>query len=626
MRERYPYLWSHLKPFRFVFLSLGIVLFSQIFLTILVPLPIKFILNHVVKANADTIHEVTLQGFNLGSFSGSQALLLLSFLTFAIGLALTASSWIEQIWLGNLSFRINEIIRRDLFGKIFTRRQSYLDSKKKVDLLGRVSGDVANLEIIVASGVPAVVRDIPMIIVLLAMMFLINFRLSLIFSLCLPLFYLLGHVFTNKMRNASRLHRRRTVTFEEETYEAVSSMAIVKSLRGEEKLFDKLIGRVLGLTDASKKTLVAGQGLETSIAVAQFAVRGGIIFLGVWAIFRGEIGLGDLFQLTAYMDTLSKYINNINKFISKYPKCTASMERLEELSRDLELHPELSGDTHLKPEMIRNAPVAVSFRDVSFQYGESRKLFDRYSFDFPKGALIAVVGQSGIGKSSFSRLLNRLADPIEGRLEIAGQDIRKFNLKDLRGLVRILSQETFLISGTVRENLLLAVNREVTDQELILALEAVNAFGFVSTLPQGIDTKIGEGGLQLSGGQAKRIHLARAFLDLESEIILFDEPTTGLDTLSAQTVIESIENLSRGKSLVFWVTHRMQEVFFADSVLFFSASQNPQSSSHEELFRTNALYRALMEEADRSPVAEEKEKLPPRVEEEETENLGAVLI
>jgi len=621
MRERYPFIWSNLRPFRWLFLSLSVVLFAQIFLTILAPLPIKFILNDVVKADPGATHEVTLQSFYLGTFTGGEALLNLSFLAFAIGTLLTIAFWIESVWLGNLSFRVNELIRRDLFARIFTRRQTYLDSKKKVDILGRVSGDVSNLEALFTNGVPAVVRDVPMIAVLLAMMFLINFRLALAFTICLPFFYLLGHVFTKLMRTASRLDRRRTVKFEEETYEAVNSLAIVKSLRGEEKLAQKILGRVAELTDSARRLMFATQGLEASLSMSYYVVRGGFIFLGVWSIFRGEIGLGDLFQLTAYMETISRHINNINKFISKYPKCVASMERIEELNAQLDLYPEISGKIQLTKEMIRGASVAASFRELTFQHGEGRKIFDRFTFDFPKGELIAVVGQSGIGKSTFSRLLNRLADPVEGRVEVAGEDLRNYNLKQLRSLVRVISQEVFLVSGTVRENLLLAVGRPVTDEEINAALSAVNASGLVAALPQGIDTEVGEGGLQLSGGQAKRIHLARAFLDLESEIILFDEPTTGLDTLSAQMVIESIKKIARAKTLVLMVTHRMVEVYSADRVLFFSANQNPLFSTHDDLYRANSLYRALMEETEKSPVPKEREKLAVPTEEENEEDV-----
>jgi ATP-binding cassette subfamily B protein len=232
------------------------------------------------------------------------------------------------------------------------------------------------------------------------------------------------------------------------------------------------------------------------------------------------------------------------------------------------------------------------------------------------GKLVAVMGASGSGKSTFGRLLNRLLDPVEGSVEIGGEDIRTYDLKSLRAKVRLVSQETFLLSGSVRENLLLASNRPTTDSALIEALAAVNALGFVSALPRGLDTVIGEGGQQLSGGQAKRIHLARAFLDQTSEIVLFDEPTTGLDPLSAKQVIDSITGLSREKSLVLWVTHRMQEALSADRVLFFRPGENPVFSTHTELL-IDPDYREMTQKAPPAPSERETAKALLASEEEE---------
>ncbi len=600
------YLWTCLKPYRWAFLGVGVLLFLQIAFTIIVPLPVKFILNHVVQGNAETTHHIVLKGMDLGTYSGAEGLLLLSFLAFALGITLNTAYLAEQMWSGNIAFRLLERMRRDFFHRIFTRRQSYLDSKKKVDLVGRVSSDISNIEILITNGIPAIVRDIPMLFVLIAMMFLINVKLTLIFCLCLPVFYITIHVFTAKMRVAARDLRKRTVNYEEESYEAMNSMAIVKSLRGEEKLLNKLLGRIFGLTKANKANLKAAQGLEFSMGNIQYIVRGGFLFLGCWAIFRKEIGLGDLFQILAYMDILSRHVNNINKFLSKYPKFTASLERLKNFDTDLEQFPEISGRSPLHRNNIVRGETALTFVNTSFQHNEekeAKRILERFNLSFPKNHLIAIVGQSGLGKSTFSRLLNRLHDPQEGRIEIAGgQDLREFDLKDLRSLVRIISQEIFLVSGTVRENLLLASKENISEEEILTALKAVNALEFVQLLPQGLDTKIGEGGLQLSGGQAKRIHLARAFLDLESEIVLFDEPTTGLDTLSSQIVMKSIKEVSHRKTLVLWITHRMQEVFAADQVLFFQSGGNPIFSTHTQLFAESSTYRALMETEKSSPV------------------------
>jgi ABC-type multidrug transport system fused ATPase/permease subunit len=593
-QTRYQLLRSHLKPFGFGFAGIALILFLQMFLTVLAPLPVKYILNTVIEGTPETLHEIALHGWRLGPYDGGGLLLALSGIGLLLGAALAFAALAGSLWAGRISYQVAENIRRDLFSRIFTRRQAYLDSKKKVDLLGRVSGDVSNLEALLTTGLAAVVRDAPMILVLLGMMLLVNARLTLLFSACLPAFYFCGHYFSKRMRAACKALRRRTVTFEEESYEAMSAMAIVKGLGGEEKLKEKLFHRASELNRLSRCALNASIGLEASAELTQHIVKAAFVFFGCWAIFRHEIKLGDLFLLMAYMGTLSRHLSNVNKFLSKYPKIHASIERLEELNGELCRHPETSGPVSLRPESAKAAPQAISFQGVSVSYDSERSILDAYTFDFPKSQLIAVVGPSGAGKSTFSRLLNRLLDPVGGSLKIAGLDLRHYDVKSLRSLVRTISQETFLVSGTVRENLLLAAKRAVSDEEILRALAAVNADGFVGELPLGLDTVIGEGGLQLSGGEAQRIHLARAFLDMESEILLFDEPTTGLDTTSAQKVIESITGLARQKTLVLWVTHRMQEVHSADKVLFFRRDGNPVFADHEELMLNSGAYRELM--------------------------------
>lgn len=598
--KSHPYLWRLLRPKKSL-PPIAFLLFLEIGLTVLAPLPIQTILNELIRSNPSA-------GWR--GYTANEALVLLSLLSLLAGGLLVWVSISGQAYLGRLSARLNEDLRRDLFAKLFTRRQSYLDSTKKVDILGHLSGDISNLETLVVTGVPAMVRDIPMIFVLLTMMFLVNVKLSLAFSFCLPLLYLLGRHFTLRMRASSKALRRETARFEEETHEALASMAVVKSLRAEEKLYQKILGRVTSLTGLTLKSISAGNGLDASMALTQYGMRAGFILLGCWSILGGEIGIGDLFLLFTYMEILSRHINGINKFLAKYPKCSASMDRLESFRNALEQFPEFSGE---KP--LRSAP-GISFQRVSFGYADSAPLLQDFSLSMGGGKLVAVMGASGSGKSSFARLLNRLVDPQEGRIEIGGEDIRTYHLKSLRARVRVVTQENFLLAGSVRENLLLATSGPTTDSALIEALAAVNALGFVSALPQGLDTVIGEGGQQLSGGQAKRIHLARAFIDQKSEIVLFDEPTTGLDPLSAGQVIDSIAGLAREKSLVLWVTHRMQEALSADRVLFFRPGKNPLYSTHRELL-TEPDYREMTEKGPSGETERAPEPLAQERKEEE---------
>jgi ATP-binding cassette, subfamily B, putative efflux pump len=205
--RRNPFVWSYLRPFWPSFVWIGAVLVAQILLNVIAPLPTKFILNDLLKSAPSTVHEVNIYGLRFGAMSAEHAIYLLTGLTLLVAALLVAAAWAEQLGLSNIVFRSRELLRRDLLARIFTRRQSYLDSKKKVDLLGRFSGDVENTEILVVNGVPSAVRDVPILFVMIAMMFTVNVKLTLIFIALLPLAVFGAHYFTGRNRRASKMVR-----------------------------------------------------------------------------------------------------------------------------------------------------------------------------------------------------------------------------------------------------------------------------------------------------------------------------------------------------------------------------------------------------------------------------------
>jgi ATP-binding cassette subfamily B protein len=589
--KRNSFVWKYLAPEWASFAWITAVLFLQILFSVLAPLPFKFIFNHMLGSSAATLHEVKVMGLHLGTMPASSAVVTLTGLTLAISVGIAILSLVEQLGLSGIVFRSREAMRRDLFARLFTRRQIYLDSKKKIDLLGRVSGDVENTEILMVNGFAAFFRDIPIMLVLVAVILAVNPTLGLIFCFFLPIATVSSYFFASRNRQASKQVRRRVVFFEEETHEALSAMAVIKSLRAEPRVTEKLLARVEELTKFFRIERNAAVGLDISVNSFTMLSRAVFVLAGSLLVFGGKMGWGDLIQVLAYMELFARHVNNLTKFLSKAPKCLASVDRLEELSEELGRYPELSGK-ELAPNDLGNHP--LQFRNVGFRHPGAASLLDNFSHDFPHGGLIAVVGQSGIGKSTFSRLLNRLIEPTEGEILLGKKSLKNYAVDSVRSAVLVVSQESFLLSGSVRENLSLA--KPCTTAAALAALTAVNALDFVQALPAGLDTIIGEGGLQLSGGQAKRVHLARAFLAADAAVLLFDEPTTGLDTLSAEIVMASIRRLAAEKSLVFWITHRMQEVAYADQVLFFSPGESPVVESPLQLLKTNSRFRSLMEE------------------------------
>ncbi len=606
--RKYRFLLSKLSPYKWSLVGIVGILFAEIWLTVMIPIPLKRLMNDVFPKAATDSLDLKVFYIHFGHQLVSEALLILALLTAGVGVVILTASWIEQFWLTEIIYRVQRDLRRELFSKLFTRKQTYLDSKRKVDVVGHLSGDISNLEVFLGQGFPAIVRDVPMIAVLITQMFLINSKLTLVFCAVLLLYYVVINFFTTRNRVAARILRRSIISYEEDGYEALSSMAIAKSLRGERKLFQGVSNRISDVIRNERVQRTYYICLDNSVGMLNFIVKGIMYFVGGWAIFRGEVKIGDLFQMFAYMQTIEKYINSINKFMVKYPKASASADRLINLAQEIDLHPEDSGPHTLDTGQLRAANSVMQLKNVDFHHDETKPLLRDFSLSFPRGQLIAIAGTSGAGKSSFSRLLNRLNEPKAGEIFLGGTDVRELTLDSLRSTVRVVPQDTFIVSGTVRENLLIACDLKLDDTDLWRALESVQGEDFIKALPQGLDTKIGEGGHQLSGGQAKKLHVARAFLDRDSEILLVDEPTSGLDGQSAEVVLGSVRKLAENKSLVLWVTHQAHEIVRADAVLFFSADRNPVLSTHAELYATNAAYRTLLQSSESSGSTEKSEK------------------
>jgi ABC-type multidrug transport system fused ATPase/permease subunit len=286
------------------------------------------------------------------------------------------------------------------------------------------------------------------------------------------------------------------------------------------------------------------------------------------------------------------------------------LDRIEALFRDLEGEGETQGTQAFVSLPFPDA-TTLHFENVSFAYPNAPFLLQNFTTSFQAGELIALMGPSGSGRTTFGRLINRLLDPVEGRIAIGRTDLRRFKLEVLRTYVTVVDPEPFFIPGTVRENLLLgAETSEIREQQISEVLHATNAYDFVQALPEKLETLIGEGGFELSTSQQRRLSLARAFLRDQAQIFVLDEPTAGLDPDSAASVIESIHRLAERGAMVFWITNRLEEIPLADRVVVFHRNRNPLVGTHTELMARDAMYRSYFVPLESPRGAREKKPRP----------------
>lgn len=554
----------------------------QVAIALVLPLPLRYAVDHLTQT----------ENIDLAFKTLSQIAVLL----LALGLAASGLEYLEE----RLNVRlINSFVTRmraHLLELTLTRQQSFLDSRRKVDLSGRLVGDVSNLEALIISGTTVCVRSAPTLLLIIAAMFYINASFAALILATLPLFYGLIVVLSQHIKNWERVSRQKQNIFDQDLMQGLQSSALIKSLTGEKAALASLQNRQTEINASNEMTKHYVGLFNSSFSLSRHLLRALVIFVGGWAILQGHMSLGTLFAFVAYLEALNRPIGEISNFISRYGKTHASLLRIEELYQELLPVAETSGT--LSPP--RNWKL-LALDSVCVSHAPAPALFKNLNLKLKRGSLVALAGASGSGKSTFIRLLNRLRDPNSGRLHFERDGIRialeDVQLSSLRQEICVISQDPFFIAGSIRENLNLALSYIPTDLEIEKALDQVNALEFVREFPLGFETLIGESGLQLSGGQAKRLSLARAFLrEQTAQIFVFDEPTSGLDPVSASLVMSSLKSLAQRKSLVLYATHRQEEYRQADEVLLFAAHTDPILSTHHELQQTNFTYKNLLQE------------------------------
>lgn len=579
--KKHPYVTNQLKAEKSKLIFMGLVLFAQAIMALLLPLPIRFVLDRLLVPS----HEQDAQQL--------EYLYIMAGLMLLMTLIVVVLDYYEEILTSKAIASLTNRVRGDLFHRLLSRQQSYIDSKRKIDLMGRLSGDVANLEIPIASGMISLVRAVPTVIFIMAAVFWIQWRLALFALIVLPTMYFLATWLSKKIRANEKVMRSKTVIMDQDMHQSLNSMALIKSLTGEEEAYAQIAKRQQEVADAFQESRRSYAYFNSSLTGSRNLMRALFVLLGGLAVLSGLVTVGVLVLFIAYLEALNRPINDISTLISRLSKALVSIERVEQLHTELLSYPESSG-----VKTVGDRSALLRFDHVSFAYPESGPLFKDLSLEFPHGQLIAVVGHSGVGKTSFLKLLNRLQDPSAGRIYLGETDLKDFDIHELRKFVCVVGQDPLFFSASVRENILMALPKNLSNEKIQDALGQTNSNEFVKAMPLGLDTQIGEAGVQISGGQAKRLSLARGFLrEGQAGIFVFDEPTSGLDTLSAQHVISAVQSLVSRSNLVMWTTHRLEEVKLADQVLYFT-DEGPKLASHQALFAEHASYRLLFREEE----------------------------
>jgi subfamily B ATP-binding cassette protein MsbA len=524
---------------------------------------------------------------NVAGEDKMQALMLVISLVLVLFLLKNVFNYLAMYFITFLRNGILRDLRDAIYEKIVTLPVSYYSEKKKGDVIARITSDVLEIQHSFLSILELIVREPLTILFTIAVMFFISVKLTLFVFIFIPIAGIIISRIGKSLKRKSDRVQAEQGAFLSIVEETLGGLRVIKAFNAENrfiKLFKSSTERFFHFSNS----LLNRQNLASP--TWEFL---GILVIGVLLWFGGRMVLVeqtlDASSFIAYMG-LAYNILTPAKAISKASygvrKGNAAAERvLQILETENPLRDPANGKT--KEDFTE----ALQLEKVSFRYGEEPVL-KGFSLTVPKGKTVALVGQSGSGKSTIANLVTRFYDVDEGQISLDGVDIRNITKASLRGLMGLVTQDSILFNDTVRNNIL--IGREDAGQEEVEAAARVaNAHDFIMQLPKGYDTNIGDGGNKLSGGQKQRLSIALAVLK-NPPIMILDEATSALDTESERLVQEALENMMRNRTSLV-IAHRLSTIQNADNIVFLQQGEIVEQGTHEELIRKGGVYRKLVE-------------------------------
>ena len=522
---------------------------------------------------------------------GTSALPLLNqYFLAALGLAalLALGTGVRYYMVTRLGERVVADIRKALFARVIVMSPAFFEKIMSGEVLSRITTDTTLIQSIVGSSVSVALRNLLMLVGGLALLALTSPKLTGLVLLLVPAVIVPIVVLGRRLRKLSRENQDWIAASSGSASEALGAAQTVQAFTHEPRsiaAFDSVTEKSF---DVAMVRIATRAAMTVVIIALVFSGIVGVLWIGALDVRAGTMSIGELVQFVIYSVLVAGSVGALSEIWGELQRAAGATERLVELLD--------STDSVLDPATPRALPApvrgAVAFEGVRFHY-PSRPLqsaLDGITLDVKPGETVALVGPSGAGKSTMIQLLLRFFDPQQGAIRLDGVDLRDLSKAELRGAIALVPQDPVIFATTARDNIRFG-RPDASDAEVEEAAAAAAAHDFITALPQGYDTQLGERGVMLSGGQKQRIAIARAILR-DAPVLLLDEATSALDAESERLVQQAVERLSQGRTTIV-VAHRLATVRKADRIVVFEAGQIAAEGKHAELVAQGGLYARL---------------------------------